>query len=716
MECTKTNKYINLILRDSYLCEEKTDGCELFSDQMKKENKNLSEINKLWKDMNIDEKNIWKNNMTQNNCLKYIAQYSIHTLKEEEMRDYAYQLVSSELFPHLGISVTKKEIAFFLGYIVNKLLSTFIGIREQDDRDDYKNKRVEAAGTLCYELFRQLFKKYCNNIVSVIEKKKQNPDVISVISRLPIITNGLRHCFSTGNWGVPKNSYIRNGVAQVLSRLSYGATLSNMRRITIPVGKESKNTKIRQIHPSQIMYVCPSETPEGAPVGIVLNLSLMTKISERFPTVVIKDIIENCDNLISINNFDKNINDYIKIFLNGVFLGLTENSYDFIDEVKTLRKIDMIPYDISIGYDDIDEEIKIFSDEGRLIRPVFNVKNEKLVITEKDGTDWDDLTSKNLITYIDNNEIDNCVIAFNQNELGKYHVDYCEIDAAMMLGVMASIIPFPDHSQSPRNCYQAAMGKQAMSMFALSHLLRADTITHVLMYPQKSVVSTKSSELMGFNEMPSGINCVVAIACYTGFNQEDSIIINKSAIDRGLFHSTTYRTHTEEEKKYGSYSFDKICIPPLDKRRKDINYSLLDENGIVKIKHSFYTDKNGKKKYRGKSVYVEKGDVIIAKTIVQTNKTNEQEFTDNSLVIKKGEAGFIERIYISTTPNGYKLVKIVIRSVRIPEVGDKFASRAAQKGTCGMIFSVKKICLLLHLVLSPDIIINPHCIPSQNDY
>ena len=156
-------------------------------------------------------------------------------------------------------------------------------MRKDDDRDNYRNKRVDSAGILCHDLFRQLFKKFTTAIISSIEKKKQNPDAMAIISRLPIITNGLRHCFGTGNWGVPKNSYIRTGVAQILSRLSYGATLSNLRRVTIPIGKESKNTKIRQVHPSQIMYLCPAETPEGGSVGIVLNFSLLTRISQRFP-------------------------------------------------------------------------------------------------------------------------------------------------------------------------------------------------------------------------------------------------------------------------------------------------------------------------------------------------------------------------------------------------------------------------------------------------
>ena len=262
--------------------------------------------------------------------------------------------------------------------------------------------------------------------------------------------------FWTGNWGVPKNSYIRTGVAQILSRLSYGATLSNLRRVTIPIGKESKNTKIRQIHPSQIMFLCPVETPEGAPVGIVLNLSLLTRISERVPTVFVKEVIENCDHLILIEKFE-GTNEDIKVFLNGILLGFTKDSQALIDEIKMFRYTKLLPYSISVNYDNIDETINIYSDAGRLLRPIFVVENEKLKITEKDGTNWDELVEKGMIKYIDNNEINNAVVAFDPNELGKYHTDYCEIAPAMMLGVMASIIPFPDHSQSPRNCYQAAM-------------------------------------------------------------------------------------------------------------------------------------------------------------------------------------------------------------------------------------------------------------------
>ncbi len=461
LTCDKMNKYIRLIINDSFFVEEENDGFDFFVSENQSiiskqlgidDSKNITNENKkrisdkltlLWKEQDQLE---WKTKSTRNNALKYIGQHTNHPIKEAERKDYAEQVVDSEIFPHMGVTSSTREKAYLLGHMVHKLMATLLGFRKPDDRDNYINKRVESPGVLCHELFRQLFKKYIATIVATIEKKKQLPDVMSIIPRLTDITKGFNHCFGTGNWGVPKNSYVRAGVAQILSRLSYGATLSNLRRVSIPVGKESKNAAIRQINPSQIMYICPVETPEGAPVGIVLNLSLLTRISDRIPTVLVKEVIELCDNISPIENLEC-FKEQTKVFLNGILLGSAEDPNELLEELKELRRIKMLPWDVSISYDNIDDELHVCSDEGRLLRPVFKLKDNKLIITETDGTNWDDLVEKGIITYIDNMEANNSVIAFHQKELGKYKNDYCEISPAMMLGVMASIIPFPDHSQ-----------------------------------------------------------------------------------------------------------------------------------------------------------------------------------------------------------------------------------------------------------------------------
>jgi DNA-directed RNA polymerase beta subunit len=612
LKCEQTKKYIKLILRDSYFIQ------------------------------------------TQDEALKYMGQYAIHMIKENEYSNYAYQVVNCELFPHLGITSTKKDKAYFLGYILNKLLSTALGMRKEDDRDHFMNKRVECAGILCYDLFRQLFKRFTNTIYSTLEKKKHSYEVIPIISRLNLITMGMKSCFATGNWGVKKNNYIRVGVSQVLSRLSYGGSLSHLRRINIQIGKESKNSKIRQINPSQIMYICPFEcfdpetpillwdgsvklgkdivvgdiliddngqptrvrstcsginnmyeitqekgmsytvtenhiltlkniknnevidikltdylalplneknelfgfkyqnddyssilinkkgigkfvgwqvegngrfllpdytvvhnTPEGQSIGIVLNMAMLTRISEKVPSVIIQEIIEKSDNFIKFNDYD-GPNELTKIFINGNICGVTENPIEFVDEMKLYRVNKLLPFDVSISYDENDEEIHILSDEGRLIRPLFKVKESEILTKIEDGFEWDTLVDKGYIEYVDNKEINNAVVAFEQKELKNYRNDYCEIAPSMMFGVMASLINFAEHSQAPRLCYQSSMGKQAMSMYSQAYQIRADTCVNVLNYPQKPLVSTKMSEIMGFHDMPYGINAIVAIMCYSG--------------------------------------------------------------------------------------------------------------------------------------------------------------------------------------------------------
>ena len=510
-------KYIKLILRDAYVVEQET-GFEMFKTQMKKDNEEITDedIQESWDEMELEDQIPWKNIATQKAALEYIGSYALHIIKEEERFDYAYQVVHSDLFPHIGVTASNKEKAFFLGHIINKLLSTHIGNRKDDDRDNMMNKRVESPGVLCQELFRQLFKKYTETIVSAIDNKKQNPNAISIISKLTIITNGIRHCFSTGKWGVPKNNYIRMGVSQVLSRLSYGGGLSHLRRLSIPVGKESKNSKIRQINPSQLMYISLHETPEGHAVGIVLNLALSAKISDKFSKILAREVIQQCENIILINNFEDR-NDKTKVFLNGTLVGMSEDPYSLMDEIRMFRKSKMLNYDVSVSYDDVDEEINIFCDEGRLIRPVFTVEEDHLRITREDLTkNWDELVESDLVRYVDVSEINNAVVAFYPQELTKYRNDYCEINPCLMFAVMDGTIPFAEHAPAPRNCYSSSQCKQSMSMYCLAYQSRTYTHAHVLSYPQKPLVNTQLGQFMGFNDMPAGINVIVAIACYSG--------------------------------------------------------------------------------------------------------------------------------------------------------------------------------------------------------
>ena len=646
---------------------------------------------------------------TQEQAIEYIGQFAMHTISKEKKTKYSLQVLETEILPHLGIIATNKEKCIFLGHMISRLLNTCSNIRQCDDRDNYFHKRVEISGTLCYTLFRTLFKRYISNLSYTIKERKRRLNVLLFISKIKIITNGFKSSFATGNWGIQKNAtYIKTGVSQVLSRLSYGATLSHLRRFIITVGKKGKNNKIRQIHSSQFGLVCPAESPEGQTAGIVLNFALLTKITTKVPTIFIKEIIEKQEEIVNIQDVNiSNIKDLTKVFINGILICFVENPDTFIDKLKHLRKSNNINKQVSISYDPIDNDIKLFSDEGRFSRPLFTLNNNKLNINNNNICDWKTMIDKNLIEYVDASEIENCVVAMTQKYLKTQQNDYCEIHPMTMLGIMASTIPFPDHSQSPRNIYQSSMGKQAIGVPISTYNIRYDTILHILNYPQKPLVSTKASDILGINEMPSGINAIVAIACYTGQNQEDSVIINKSAIDRGLFVATSFRTITDIEKKRETYVSESIQIPPMNShsdiseddpsyfRRKGENYNFLNEHGVIR-----------------KGIKVKKGDVLVGKIVIKNTKKGIKTMTDCSKIIASGEEGTVDRVCMSITPNGYKIVKIVIRKEKIPEIGDKVAARSAQKGTIGMIYNQEDMPFTDDGII-PDIIMNPHAIPSR---
>lgn len=688
---------------------------------------------------------------TQKEALQYIGNRVMHTISDDKRETYAWQVVEAELFPHLGITGTLLENAYFLGAIVRKLLYTVFGLRSEDDRDNLANKRVDVAGALLYELFRNLFKKFVNNLKASLEKKKRDSDALPLILKNKSLTKSLHQCLATGNWSVQKNaSYVKTGVSQILDRITFGASYSHLKRILLPVGKEGKNAAIRMIHPSQIGNICPAETPEGHKVGIVLNFALLADVTGKIPTINVRQILMKQKEIKSI--LDVKISEYAKlvpIFLNGIIIGFSKFPEKTLKMMRKLRYDGLLEKEVSISYDTIDREIRIFCDEGRFIRPVLSVTGKDLNISamneKEDEYDWLDLVSKGYIQYIDPAEAEWSVISMYPGVLKEQKSHFCEIHPCVILGMMASIIPWPDHSQSPRNCYQCSMGKQAIGIPVYSYNHRTDTLLRILHYSQRPIIFTKPSELLGFNRMVSGINNIVAITPWQGFNQEDSVCFNASAAERGAMVITSYRTLDEYEKKRDTYSHEKICIPPettLNRkqddpayfRRKNANYSLLDNDGIIRSRVPYERKcgnvecsmlwyagslrkcpeckKIGLEKRGGNPICVKKGDVIIGKIVVSSNKNSQETRVDASKVIDEGEEGIVDRVHVYITPSGYKLVKVVIRRVSEPILGDKLASRSAQKGTIGQSFRETDLPFTEHGIF-PEIMINPLCMPSR---
>jgi DNA-directed RNA polymerase II subunit RPB2 len=616
---------------------------------------------------------------TKEKAIKYISKSSAQKVEDSEERriHYTTQVIENELFPHMGIS-TNLEKGILLGSMINKLFRVCLGKRVHEDRDNVSIKRIEGPGVLLGDLFRMCLKRYCDNLKKYLEKRQ---DILTAISRTNSITPAIKSPMASGNWCAQKNTYVRTGVSQIMSRLTYPATISHLRRIVIPIGKEGKNVKVRQIHTSQCFFVDVVESPEGKGIGIIKNFSLLAKLTTGCNAVLVRKLVEQCDHILPTSDFFKDgakTENWNMIYVNGILLGITDKLDECYDELIRMKYDQQLFSDqVSITREADEHELRIFCDHGRFMRPLVNVlKTEKRETKEDEKGDevhplvptlkkehlkmsWTELIENDIIRYIDSNEVEASLIAMYPSDLIEHSTqpyNYCEIHPSTMLGVCSAVIPYPEHNQCPRLVYEASMMKQALGVYALSHRQRFDTITHVMHYPQKPLVETKYNKMLHYDDMLTGCNPIVAITCYTGFNQEDSVILNKASVERGMFVTTAYRTLSCEEKKKTNCSFEKIEVPPLKSQNKAMNYSKLGPDGIVK-----------------KGVPVYKGDIIVGKTLTKVQKDEQEEKMDFSLAIASGEEGMVDEIWSGPGEDGYLMVKVKIRQMRVPEVGDKCA-------------------------------------------
>ena len=397
-----------------------------------------------------------------------------------------------------------------------------------------------------------------------------------------------------------------------------------------------------------------------------------------------------------------------KIYINGKLLGFCEDPISFTQEMREKRRNGVISHEMNITYYEENDEIYIFNDPGRARRPLIIVKNGVPLLTDdhmnkvaNGKLTWDNLINDGLIEYLDAEEEENAYIAMSLADLSEEHT-HLEIDPATMLGICAGIIPFSDHNSSPRNTMEAGMTKQALGLYVSNYALRTDTRAHLLHHPQTPIVKTRIIDSTNYDLRPSGQNFVVALMSYEGYNMEDAMVINKGALERGLARSSFFRAYDTSEKKYAGGQVDKFEVPDKNVKgyRSEEAYRNLDSDGVVNPES-----------------YVTSGDVLIGKT--SPPRFLEENFgsvadrrRETSVTVRHGEKGIVDAVLLSETVEGSKLAKIRVRDTRQPEFGDKFASRHGQKGVIGLILSPEDIPFTEFGVV-PDLIVNPHAIPSR---
>ena len=646
-------------------------------------------------------------------------------------------ILAEELFPHIGAEDKAYEKACFLAHMTRKVLWVSSGRIPNDDRDSYPNKRVDLPGFLLANLFRTQFSTIMvKDIKSYLAKEIHGgswkatgnfEEILNISNIHKVIksTNlevGLKTCLATGNFGSAKaGGPSKNGVSQVLNRLNYISGLSHLRRISTPIEKTGKLIAPRKLHNTQFGFVCPAETPEGHSVGVVKNMATTAIVSIFSNPRCVSDYLESLSVLkpLTSSSIAEKFTD-TRVFLNGAWIGTLEptTTRRTIESLKAAKRECQLHPQTGIIWKMNLRELWITTEAGRMLRPLLYAPAMREVLASPELAKridamktWEELLlwktpgGHHLMEYIDPGETEGAFIAMTYKavleDAQKTHV---EIHPSCILGSLASNIPFPDHNQSPRNAYQCAMGKQAMGMYALNFRERFDALSHMLCYPQIPLVSPFMSKFYGSQTMPCGQNITVAIMTYTGYNQEDSIMINRAFLQRGGFRSIFYRTYKDEEKKNQSSGEEERFFKPdpqVTRQMKNANYEKLAEDGFVP-----------------ENQYVDNDDILIGKVVPLRIPTGTvipagaKKFRDVSRTMRNNEIGWVDRIFRNRNGEGYSFAKVRVRQDRIPEIGDKFSSRHGQKGTCGMILNAEDMPQTASGII-PDIIINPHCIPSR---
>ena len=620
----------------------------------------------------------------------------------------AEMVIDRNLFPHLGKTPDVRRLkAIFLAEMARRIIELKLGRRGEDDKDHLKNKRVRLSGELMAELFRlafwSLYKDMKYQFKRMATRKKSI--LVSAAVRPGIITMRMQHALATGNW---KRGKV--GMTQLLDRTNTLATLSHLRRVQSLLSRGQPNFEARELHPTHWGKLCPNETPEGANCGLVKNLALMASISEGTDPKKVEEVLYELG-VVPFEEADEELRlRGVRVFLDGMPIGFCTKPVELVREFRQLRRRGRISHEANIAYYKHLREIYVNCDEGRIRRPLLVVNKGKLRLKkvhikylQTGRWTWRDLVKRGIVEFLDAEEEENAYIALNQEELTPEHT-HMEICPYTILGVTASIIPYAEHNHSPRNSYEAAMAKQAAGLYAANFFERCDTRAHLLHYPQKPLVVTKPMEVIGFDDRPVGQNFVVAVLTYRGYNMEDAIVFNKASIERGLGHSTFFRIYKAERRHYLGGARDEFTIPEPGIRgyHGSKAYRFLEADGLVAVEAE-----------------VGGGDVLIGRTSPPRFLEEFRSFEvkgpsrrDTSISMRPTESGVVDTVFVTETAEGTKLVKVKVRSYRVPEIGDKFASRHGQKGVIGLIVPQEDMPFSVTGVV-PDIIINPHAMPSR---
>ncbi|KAL1089681.1 hypothetical protein V6Z11_D07G037500 [Gossypium hirsutum] len=613
-----------------------------------------------------------------------------------------------------------KQKARFLGYMVKSLLQAFTGHRKCDNRDDFRNKRLELAGELLEREMKVHIAHARRRMAKTLQRDLYADRTVRPIEHYldaSIVTNGLSRAFSTGAWSHPYKKMERiSGVVANLGRANPLQTMVDLRKTRQQVQYTGKVGDARYPHPSHWGKVCFLSTPDGENCGLVKNLATTALVS----TNIVKSVVESIVDTLFDSGMEKVVNDTSssldgkdKVFLNGEWVGVCEDSLFFAAELRRKRRRKELPYQVEIKRDEHKGEVRIFTDAGRILRPLLVVENlfKLKAFKGKENYAFQPLLDKGIVELIGAEEEEDCHTAWGIRYLlteveGKQPVKYthCELDMSFLLGLSCGIIPFANRDHARRVLYQAQKhSQQAIGFSTTNPNIRVDTLSHQMYYPQRPLFHTMTADCLGKSGFPlgqnrlepkpelyNGQNAIVAVNVHLGYNQEDSLVMNRASIERGMFRTEHVRSYKAE--------VDNKEIQEKRRKAEDIVNFGKTESKIGRVDS---LDDDGFP-YIGASL--QSGDIVIGRFA--------ESGADHGVKLKHTERGMVQKVVLSSNDDGKNFAVVSLRQVRSPCLGDKFSSMHGQKGVLGFLESHENFPFTTQGIV-PDIVINPHAFPSR---
>lgn len=670
---------------------------------------------------------------TQQTALEFIA-----TFTKRQTISYVLDILMNYFIPHIGAN-NYLDKAYFIGYMVVRMLRVYTSEDNPTDRDNFKYKRIQQSGRLLYDLFREYYLVQKRGVLLELDRNFTKDAELNFPDFFKIrdVETGTRKAFK-GNWG--SQSYTKKvGVVQDVNRLSWNSFISQLRKLNLPLDASAKVVGPRHLNGSQWGFIDPLDTPDGGNIGLHKHMSILAYITSggsSYPLIqwlrshIPMKILNECSAAC--------IGQQTKIFVNGTWIGVVNEPLVTLSVLKTMRRNGVLPVYTSISFDYKMNELHLYTDGGRLSRPIYYMHDSKpsfdkgeFISKLNDGTmTWNQIVSGikekkipysiksneihdpielygeekydverygAIVEYLDTAEEEYALIATYEQDLKKNNrYTHIEIHPSVLLGVMGNMIIYPEHNPYARNAFSCGQSKQAVSVYHSNYQMRIDKMGVLLNYAQIPLLKSRYLDLINHEQQPYGVNAIVAIMSYTGYNVEDAILINKGAVDRGIFRTTYYSMYEarEESSKIGdgmsNSHFADVSKQEVTGLKKGYDYGYLDKHGIIK-----------------EGTPLNEKMIVIGKV-----NTSQDSKTDESVKPKKGQLGYVDKAFITDGEEGFRIAKVRIREERIPAIGDKMASRAGQKGTIGLIIPEEDMPYTPDGI-RPDLIINPHAIPSR---